>query len=115
MLKVSQVLDIIQVAIQFYNELKKKLLLSYKRSICKNRNAALERIQYSPITFNQSPSFLYSSQKAHRYCKISEFRKQNISWRSLHTSSVLLRCMSDLVFQNPESNLKMQASRREFL
>lgn len=51
---VCQPLEVIQVATQFFEELKTTILF-YKLSLYKNRNVALEAIQSSPILFFINP------------------------------------------------------------
>ena len=69
--------------------------MSYLTNLCKTRNAILEAVQNSPISFYQPQNLSYLSQKTCSYCKNSGLRKpknQNPSWRNLHYLPVPLRC-----------------------
>ena len=87
---VGQFLDIIQVATQFFEELKTTVLAWQMNSI--EQNCSSRSNSKLTYPFYQSPNIPYSSQRSADFVKRSWLRKQKSFWRNLHPFSVPLRC-----------------------
>lgn len=100
-----QPLDIIQVATQFFQELKKKLSLPYKSSLCKNRKA-----HWSFLPIPKPPLFISKGCT----CKNSEFRNQKSFLEELHSFPMPLRykCSTEFSLGTKCYLFEMQTSGR---